>query len=160
MSEDLIAELKSAKEGNRDLSDKVLLACGWETGKQLSSTGAEEPFDVWVPLDKTARHIRDGDQPDPTRDLYATLAWVVPEGWGWNLLVEWRGTATDNPHQLCTAGVRSPDALYREAGPHQGGDYTREFIKGTDGHAIQVADPILALCIAALKARMASNALS
>lgn len=84
----LIAELESAREGSRELSDKVLLACGWrheniEDGTGFS--GKPRQQDAWidptgVPWTRSVKSKR----PSPTESLDDAVA-LVREQEGSNL---------------------------------------------------------------------------
>ena len=74
---DLIKDLETAPSGSRELSDRVLLACGWR--RQRPMEGAVSW--VWFRPDGEKHN---GKSPDPTRNLQDAVDWVVPEG------VEWR----------------------------------------------------------------------
>ena len=79
MYTDLIRDLEAATEGSRELSDRVLLACGWAVHK------ASELTPTWFVDPTGKRHIhslsqglRVGTLTDPTRSLDDALA-LVPE---------------------------------------------------------------------------------
>ena len=73
----LIAELESAQEGSRALSDEVLLALGWKREQvSLSPPGLHS----WKMPDGTWAE----GLPDPTRDLQDIVD-LVPERWGWSI---------------------------------------------------------------------------
>ncbi len=121
MTDTLIEKLEQAEEGSRELSDEVLLACGWRKTR-------------WVPTGEPAWFDPQGSNgsylPHPTRSLDDCLRYAVPEGW-WPEQLSW---ASDGSLVIATIWNRDPGDGY----------------KSCDGDA---ANPALALCIAALKAR-------
>ena len=69
----LIRDLEKAREGSRELSDRVLLACGF------SYIGdGPYPVGVWLHA-KRGIKFRYHELPDPTRNLQDAVDWVVPE---------------------------------------------------------------------------------
>lgn len=69
MSDDLIARLEAVAEGSRELSDEVLLICGWRTEER-----GEIEIDLW--WSPEGRRVFSSCQPDPTRSLDAALSLV------------------------------------------------------------------------------------
>ncbi|MDJ0513107.1 MAG: hypothetical protein QNJ62_06655 [Methyloceanibacter sp.] len=123
LSRELIEDLRAAPEGSRQLSDRVLLACGW-TKDSLD--------DWWAPNQKYGGPNR----PDPTRNLQDAVDWVVPEGWRVDSLSQsWNGEWWD-----CALTEIGEPAW----------DYDGSLIAETDKG---VSTPALALCIASLEAR-------
>ena len=72
---DLIRDLEDATEGSRELSDRVLLACGW--ANIVTATGDVlwrlPPSEEWK-----------FPPPNPSQSLDDALA-LVPEGWWYSL---------------------------------------------------------------------------
>ena len=66
---DLLKDLEAGPP-SRELSDRVLLACGWR----------ETEHGGWYP---PGGSIARQNRPDPTRNLQDAVDWVVPEGWRW-----------------------------------------------------------------------------
>lgn len=127
---ELIAELERAEEGSRELSDKVLLAAGWQ---RLTKGAAKQPGDTgWrmpdgAPLYSTHPHLFGA--PDPTRSLDAALT-LVPEGWIWRC---------DGGSGSGFAVIGKPTAKGNFGLPHK--------------YCAGAMTPALALCIASLRAR-------
>lgn len=111
---DLIERLSAATEGSRDLSDEVLVACGWK----------ERHDRLWETPDKEWCHP--DDRPNPTVSLDDALR-LVPEGWIAYLEVcpapypsyatilyeprnKWHGEAATAPLALCIAILRAKEA--------------------------------------------------
>ena len=122
----LIAKLEAATEGSRELSDEVLIACGWKRGvvgkPPLQSAYWKTPDGQrmgWED-DLTSGGV---ERPDPTQSLDAALT-LVPSDCAWDV---W-GPVSGNAQLMRGSG---------------------EIIEAVAGNAI------LALCIAALKARAA-----
>ena len=120
----LIQELERAKEGSRELSDKVLLACGWE--REAGGTTNNNvifwraPGSHWI--------AAGGGLPSPTENLQDVLR-MLPSGWAGEVTV----SLANRPQKAnLWNGKFAPCS------------------KETEGHG---ATPALALCIAALKAR-------
>lgn len=84
----LIAELESAKEGSRKLSDKVLLACGWRYEKVedgIGFSGKPQQRDAWIdPTGVPWMRSVASNRPSPTESLDDAVA-MVPEQDGSNL---------------------------------------------------------------------------
>lgn len=81
----LADELEAAPEGSRELSDSVLLACGWGHTTAISFDGRNEwgsPGGVSI--------FSEGSQPNPTRNLADWKRWCVPEGFT-SVKIEWHG---------------------------------------------------------------------
>ena len=136
---DLLTELESAPEGSRELSNKVLLACGWRRGVAFHHAlfppdhpGESGDWDDYE-TEYYNRHDRNLAAPDCTVRLDAALT-LVPEGWGWDLV---QGTAN-------SIGIPRAHVWSGKKGDHR-------MIEGN------AATPALALCIAALKARQADD---
>ena len=136
----LIAELESAKEGSRELSDRVLLACGWRYEKikrGIGFSGKPKLEDAWldptrVPWTGAVKSKR----PSPTESLDDAVA-VVPEGWEWGIGSGWSHKSAARPPiaQLVYLDMST-------------GKQTTITENGNT--------PVLALCIAALKTRDAA----
>ena len=73
--EALLEDLQDAKEGSRELSDRVLFSVGWTTKQITPRTGWYRL--VWI--DHVDTHYRKA--PDPTRSVDDALDCMVPEGW-------------------------------------------------------------------------------
>lgn len=84
----LADQLQSATEGSRELSDQVLLACGWrfdDTGDARSScwrAPGGKGYDYWDDPHAVTRH-EIPKRPDPTRNLQdaVSLARYVDMHW-------------------------------------------------------------------------------
>lgn len=76
----LLEQLQGASEGNRELSDQVLLACGWTYGQKDK---------VWSWWDAQGNRIIFNELIDPTRNLHDAVS-LVPEGWIIDQMGEWR----------------------------------------------------------------------
>ena len=122
----LIAKLEAATEGSRELSDEVLVACGWTRENighgKVAATGRE--FVVWQWTDPEG--ARRSPELDPTRSLDAAVA-IVPDRWDYIAFTK-RYT-----------GKVSADVLL-----------------ALSMHSNEGATPALALCISILHARAAS----
>ncbi|KKM06711.1 hypothetical protein LCGC14_1741200 [marine sediment metagenome] len=126
----LIAELEQAKEGNRELSDRVLLAVGW-LGQSASSKVAGILVPHWKSPD--GRDVLVDLRPCPTTSLDAALT-LVPKNCGWHV---------DNDGEAC---------IFRlEKGKGQAGWPIIGECDNSKRHYEPA--PALALCVAALKAR-------
>lgn len=130
MTSDLIERLSQATQGSWELSDKVLLACGW-TRRRVIDPGASadygEDVEAWYWDDPDGNPMAT-DRPSPTESIDAALT-LVPEGWAW--IVESCQPYESEPVE-CSAAVWNCRA---QPPVHDG------------------ATPALALCIAALRAR-------
>ena len=134
MTDPLLERLKRAEEGSRELSDEVLLACGWAIKEVTFPVGTK----FYNYCDETGRHVTTTGcgrppAPDPTRSLGDCLRYVKPEGWELQLFERPNGW-------FCRLKRRHPYAL------------VAWFERDRD-EVLLVASPALALCIAALKAR-------
>ena len=131
----LIAELEQAKEGSRELSDRVLLAVGW-LGQSASSKVAGILVPHWKSPD--GRDVLVDLRPCPTTSIDAALT-LVPEGFAIEDFMIWPG----HPASLTILGT------------HKDGD--KYWHNSSDGRwKGEAVTPPLALCIAALKARDAA----
>lgn len=124
----LIAELEAAPEGSRELSDKVLEACGWH-----HCTDGRLQRDQWQWLAPGKPPILVMGDPDPTRSFDDALI-LVPAG-------AHVSAQFDTPEKGCDTAA-SIVLSYGEKRLGGGGHYT----------------PALATCIAALRARQAMEA--
>ena len=129
--EDLIARLECAKAGSRELSDEVLLACGWTITKDRG------PQAMYISPANTGP-VHQVYAPSPTEDLNAALA-LVPEGWGWIL-------SRYADIQLWLSGFTA--VLEKPTG-----DGEWEPLGFIAMPAVMAATPALALCAAILRAR-------
>ena len=77
--EALIADLQATKEGSRELSDRVLLTCGWEEGEFLKH-GL-----MWRSPDGAL--VYGYLRPDPTRSVDDCKKWVEPDPADYALVV-------------------------------------------------------------------------
>lgn len=113
---------------SRELSDRVLLACGWD----------EESDSGWwrKPDGKVFSVCEPRSRPDPTRNLQDAVDWVVPEGWTLQLFQRETGW-------FCRLKRRAP---YELVAPFENAKETKVVPTGA-----------LALCIAALRAREERN---
>jgi len=75
--DDLIGALEAATEGSRELSDRVLMACGWVRKSVFEFT----------PPDRGGRNYDFCS--DPTRNLQDAVD-LVPTGWRWAVGVPWK----------------------------------------------------------------------
>lgn len=136
---DLLKRLEEAEAGSRELSDAVLLACGWtfyQGGVQMAITGAGGGLvDVWTPPNPTGESPRlySGDRPSPTQSLDDALG-LVPEGW-------------------IVGNLGQKDSMGWHCELKKG--YQTSYSGVEIGHNIK--SPALALCIAVLKAREAEE---
>ena len=132
----LIAELEAAKEGSRELSDEVLLMCGWSYEPNRYGPGGPQWGGGGLWTDPLGIGTAASDpRPSPTESLDAALT-LVPEGWIWEIsnTVGCGGDVSGGFAWVQPADVRPPGAHHQAKG----------------------ATPALALCIAALKAREAA----
>ena len=72
----LISDLEAATEGSRDLSDRVLLACGWVFALGHPAIMSES---YWQAPEVNERILILGEQPSPTESIDDAVA-LVPEG--------------------------------------------------------------------------------
>ena len=129
----LIAELEQAKEGSRELSDKVLLACGWRYEKiadGVGFSGKPRQQDTWidptgVPWTRSVKSKR----PSPTESLDDAMTLVLECSYI-DMTIE---PVREDCDRVCLAVIRI--------------DNDTRF-SGTS------TTPALTLCIAALKARI------
>lgn len=77
----LLGDLKDAKVGTRELSDKCLLAAGWERTKIVNWIKDGRDLYIWKPPDWENKFLDHGIQPDPSCNTQDALDWMVPEGW-------------------------------------------------------------------------------
>lgn len=149
---DLIERLEAAEGPSRELSDAVLLACGWRSTEAEGekdarlfcwSDPAGDIYDWWDdPHARSSGPMQ--HRPHPTESVDAALSWV-PEGWGWSV-----------------GDVHPPSEDYDEGGRPwaeiwQRGFQTRrlhlEGMNWTQGRWLCNAEtPSLALCIANARA--------
>lgn len=89
---DILSQLERATEGSREISDGVLLVCGW---KHRQSDFSE----VWEAPDGKRYDYEDSpglkvrpfpDRPDPSRNLQDAVS-LVPEGREWSVTYLWEG---------------------------------------------------------------------
>ena len=73
---DLLSELEQATNGSRELSDKVLLAIGWQFPDDWEPKGLSHGNLVSPNGETISHHLR----PNPTENLQDALE-LVPEGW-------------------------------------------------------------------------------
>lgn len=85
MSDALSARLEQADVGSRELSDEVLLACGWTHDPKHRAL-------AWQPPTGYAPFAPDG--PSPTQSLDDAVC-LIPEGWNRNGLIAWPGRQAD-----------------------------------------------------------------
>lgn len=134
--QELIERLERATGPDRELANDVLFACGWSAHEigmgDVRST-------VWTSPD--GHDHLDGDHPDPTRSLDAALT-LVPGGWAWSVHSE--SIYATGHHKDPRAELAQP--VETQFGPGFG-------IRAQ----INAKTPAIALCIAALKARAASE---
>lgn len=92
MTADLIAEIEQAEEGSRELSDRVLFACGFSTQNRKITEIYSDPYAVSL-VSPTGNIIGwfDESRPDPSRNVHDALAHVVPEGWDEHGTLSWPG---------------------------------------------------------------------
>jgi len=123
--EKLISELEKAKEGSRELSDEVLLMCGWSYRPNRYGPGGPQwgGGGLWTNPLGIGTAASDS-RPSPTESLDAALP-LVPERC-------WAEGTLGSPSYI---EIHNPK-IYAEIGKGEG------------------ATPALALCIAALKARL------
>lgn len=140
---DLFAKLKKADAGSRELSDAVLLACGWvhkiengdpRTEAWIAPDGT--PYDYW-----DDPHARSREpiphRPSPTESLDAALQ-LVPEGWWWEAQRYGGATGTSRGCYLWRFYTAAPES--------------KEY-KIVTGHGLTAA---IACASGALKARQAA----
>jgi hypothetical protein len=79
---DLAARLESAEAGSRELSDAVLLACGWSRGCWVEGGrvgnvrfGSHKPHPYWQTPDGTK--FDEGQRPSPTERVDDVIAMVL-----------------------------------------------------------------------------------
>lgn len=77
MTADLIARLKAAPEGSRELSDQILRAVGWETKTTDDGVYWRHGDSSWT--------RDDPDRPHPSCSIDDGQVHVLPEGWDWTL---------------------------------------------------------------------------
>ena len=123
---DLIARLEAASEGSRELSDEVARGLGWTT-EQVEDMWCN-PVKIWLnPQKQYMRSLTFA--PDFTRSIDAAIT-AVPGGFGWEISVY----ATLTPKAIVwDADIRDQGPLFEQA---------------------SASTAPLALCAAALKARM------
>ena len=86
----LIRDLEESPP-SRELSDRVLLACGWKRVHPWhDKMGFEQPEKLsaslpWRWRSSSGEEFQPGRQPDPTRNLQDAVDWVVPEGWSYEV---------------------------------------------------------------------------
>ena len=66
---DLLTDLTNATEGSRDLSDRVLLALGWEKSSEL--------YDIWLKPRPNSQFVH--HSPNPTVNLQDAVD-LIPDG--------------------------------------------------------------------------------
>ena len=135
MTDELIAEIESVEGGSRELSDRVLLACGWRRINPGPSECGDFPF--WLTPKPESLDIDERKLPDPSRNLQDALDYVVPEGW-----------------RICYFSMPDPTLSFKTYNAIQIAPFSKYdegwIIGPCDGRA---ATPALALCAAALRAR-------
>lgn len=92
---DLIADLEAAEAGSRELSDRVLLACGWSFSNEHWFGPGENM--AWMAE----------DAPDPARSIDDAVA-LVPDGMIWQL--------DSAPNHYCIMGRPSAKGNFHKAG--------------------------------------------
>jgi hypothetical protein len=136
---DLISRLESAAEGSRELSDDVLLACGWE--KTFDGVAC----DYWAPP-HTAGRVYSDNRPSPTESVDDALE-LVPEGW------TWCGSGYDEDGGYSdTTDFRKPYMCIAGPMEERGGDFYEPPEPHRETHEARAATPALALCAAILRA--------
>ena len=84
----LIAELEAAKEGSRELDEKIALSSGWTVREDSYGDNITEPLETWEVWEHPDFSLPEGnyyqDPPPYTTSLDAALT-LVPEGWSWQL---------------------------------------------------------------------------
>jgi hypothetical protein len=137
MNTTLIKELETADQGSRELSNYVLTALGWTcisarpVGDVMTALEAQQ----WRSPDR--KPYTEKEIPDPTQSVDDALS-LVPEGWGLTL-ENWSGLDTEGRVFVDGRG-------HVELCPAVGG--------GVEASAATLP---LAICIAILKAREASD---
>lgn len=83
MTDPLLSALEAATEGSRELSDRMLLACGWT--REFIGKMNEPPWtEIWVWRDCAGNHVRSDVRPSPTESIDDALNLVGGE-WDWSL---------------------------------------------------------------------------
>jgi hypothetical protein len=146
---DLITKLEAATEGSRELSDEVLLACGWVR------EGTRDPrLDCWRdPQGNVYDHWNDPHgratqvvpRPSPTESIDAALT-LVPDDWGYVSVSMLRG------------GSSEAFMLEKDYSPPGDGHIDDEWSQWLE-KAFHTS-PALAICIAALKAIEAGDGIN
>ena len=134
---DLLSRLQQASEGSRELSDEMLLACGWKIGEGS-----------WF-IDPSGSKFLPDDRPDPTRSLDDAVA-LVPEGWNRKVIANCWGQKTDDPHTKYTVVLYSPGFKLEEILGQGGMEEVQT--RGQLASCIQHRCEPIACCIAFLKA--------
>lgn len=112
MTDQLIAKLEAAEAGSRELSDEVLLACGWRIIEREMEAPATALAEVWFSPDG----IEADEPPSPTESVDDALG-LMPEGAYWRLqrrsdgffatLAFTNSRAATVPLSLCAAILRA-----------------------------------------------------
>jgi hypothetical protein len=127
---ELIERLEKATGPDRELGNQALLACGWKRWR-------EDRIYLWeMP---GARGITTAYPPDPTASLDAAVT-LVPEGWIWQA-----SNRAPKPH-TGRAYIHNGELVFVGIGG----------VRNPSHRAVEVTaiTPAIALCIAALKARL------
>ena len=109
----LIAELEQAKEGSRELSDRVLLAVGWTTSDSKDTRARfwrspeGEDYDWWDDPHARSRGGPPLKRPSPTESLDDALT-LVPEGFAIEDFMIWPG----HPASLTILGTHKDGDKY------------------------------------------------
>ena len=142
----LIAELESAKAGSRELSDKVLLACGWSYRPNCYGPGKPQwgGGGLWTNPLGVGTAASD-PRPSPTESLDTALT-LMPENYKFSVGIERHYTdeANEPKGHLIAWCILLPDK--KGSAVYDTDEITEVQTTNT---------PALCLCIAALKAREA-----
>lgn len=129
MNYELIAALQDAPEGTRDLSDVVLINCGWE--RRFIDIGGAHAV-VWT--DPSGMRTGHGAiPPDPTRVVSDAINWVIPSDVGY-VVGRGRLEAAEPLYGAMVCAIDNPDIVF--------------------GMAEHQESAALAACVAGLKARI------
>lgn len=135
MTDALLLSLESAPSGSRELSDRMLLACGWHWAARM---GWRNPEGGMV--------LRDEDRPDPTRSVDDALK-LLPAGHSWHCYAHPVVDVTE-PEPRAYADVYQLAPMAENA-------TDRKLLNGP--HDSEAATAALALCQSILKATLAEK---